>query len=194
MGWVCAVPGCSSSSSTSTLKNSSGHKFPLKSQELLVKWLKVIPCKSFQPTSNSRVCSIHFYPQDFAQGSRDKRNRIEDIIKQGKQRLNTQAVLSLFPDLQKYLKVGTRNKRSGNATSSVRIKSAEAQFDKKIHEFWAADKADNISTVRNHLLNSKLPGELYCHWCMMCSCWFNSQSLGSVKEHKDMMDKISSKI
>ena len=121
----------------------------------------MIPCKSFQPTSNSRVCSIHFYPQDFAQGSRDKRNRTEDIIKQ---RLNSQAVLSLFPDLQKYLKVGTRNERSGNATSSARIKSAEAQLDKRIHEFWAADMAENISTVRNHLLNSKLPGEFVLSW------------------------------
>ena len=47
-------------------------------------------------------------------------------------------------------------------TSTARIKSAEAQLDKKIHEFWAADIAENISTVRNHLLNSmncKLPGE-----------------------------------
>ena len=47
-------------------------------------------------------------------------------------------------------------------TSTARIKSAEAQLDKKIHEFWAADIAENISTVRNHLLNSmncKLPEE-----------------------------------
>ena len=55
------------------------HRFPLKSQELQVKWLKVIPCKIFQPTSNSRVCSIHFCQQDFVQSSRDKRNRTGDI-------------------------------------------------------------------------------------------------------------------
>ena len=47
-------------------------------------------------------------------------------------------------------------------TSTARIKSAEAQLDKKIHECWVADIAENISTVRNHLLNSmncKLPEE-----------------------------------
>ena len=44
-------------------------------------------------------------------------------------------------------------------TSTTRIKSAEAQLDKRIHEFSAADIAENISTVRNHLLNSKLQGE-----------------------------------
>ena len=184
MGWVCAVPGCSSSSSTSTLKNSSVHRFPLKSQERLVKWLKVIPCKSFQPTSNSRVCSIHFCPQDFVQGSRDKRNRTEDIIKQ---RLNSQAVLSLFPDLQKYLKVGTRNERSGNATSSARIKSAEAQLDKRIHEFWTADIAENISAVRNHLLNCKLSGEIVLaslssmHDVLMLIQFIKSNNMGKFK-------------
>ena len=105
IGWVCAVPGCSSSSSTRTLKNTSAHRFPLKSQELLDKWLKVIPRKSFQPSFNSRVCSIHFCPQDSVQGSRNKRKRTEDIIKQ---RLTSQAVLSLFPNLPKYLNVATR--------------------------------------------------------------------------------------
>ena len=157
MGWVCAVPGCSSSSSTRTLKNRSAHRFPLKSQELLDKWLKVIPRKSFQPSFNSRVCSIHFCPQDSVQGSRNKRKRTEDIIKQ---RSTSQAVLSLFPNLPKYLNVATRYERSGNATSTTQIKSAKAQLDKNIHEFWAADIAEYISTVRNHLLNCKLSGEI----------------------------------
>ena len=76
-----------------------------------------------------------------------------------KQRLTSQAVLSLFPNLPKYLNVATRYERSGNATSTTQIKSAKAQLDKNIHEFWAADMAKNISTVRNHLLNSKLPGK-----------------------------------
>ena len=68
-------------------------------------------------------------------------------------------MLSLFPNLPKYLNAVTRNERSGDATSTARIKSAEAQLDKRIHEFWAADIAENISTVWNHLLNFKLPGE-----------------------------------
>ena len=69
-------------------------------------------------------------------------------------------MLPLFPNLPKYLNVATRYERSGNATSSTRIKSAEAQLDKRIHEFWAADIAENISAVRNHLLNCKLSGEI----------------------------------
>ena len=150
------MPGCSSSSSPGTLKNTSAHRFPLKSQELLDKWLKVIPRKSFQSISSSRVYSIHFCPQAFVQGSRNKRNRTEDTIKQ---RLTSQVVLSLFPNLPNYLNVSTRYERSGNATSTTRIKSAEAQLDKRIHEFWAADITENISIVRNNLLNSKLPGE-----------------------------------
>ena len=67
---------------------------------------------------------------------------------------------SLFPHLPKYLNVATRYERSGNATSTTRIKSAEAQLDKRIHEFWAADIAENISAIRNHLLNCKLSGEI----------------------------------
>ena len=43
---------------------------------------------------------------------------------------------------------------------TTRIKSAEAQLDKRFHEFWAADIAENISAVRNHLLNCKLSGEI----------------------------------
>ena len=45
-------------------------------------------------------------------------------------------------------------------TSTTRIKSAEAQLDKRIHEFWAVGIAENISTARNHLLNCKLSGEI----------------------------------
>ena len=80
-------------------------------------------------------------------------------------------------------------------TSTARIKSAEAQLDKKIHEFWAADIVENISTVRNHLLNSKLPGEFVLssmHDVLMLIQF--TQSIGSVKEQEDMMDKIYSKI
>ena len=68
-------------------------------------------------------------------------------------------MLSLFPNVPKYLNVATRYERSGNATSTTQIKSAEAQLDSRIHEFWAADIAENISAVRNHLLNCKLSGE-----------------------------------
>ena len=46
---------------------------------------------------------------------------------------------SLFPHLPKYLYVATRIEKSGNATPTARIKSAEAQLDERIHEFWAAD-------------------------------------------------------
>ena len=71
-------------------------------------------------------------------------------------------MLSLFPNLPKYLNVAIRYERSGNATTTgtTRIKSAEAQLDKRIHEFWAAVIAENISAVRNHLLNCKLSGEI----------------------------------
>ena len=62
--------------------------------------------------------------------------------------------------MPKYLNVATRYERSGNATSTARIKSAEAQLDKRIHEFWAADIAENISTVRNHFLKCKRSGEI----------------------------------
>ena len=110
-----------------------------------------------------------------------------------KQRLTAQAVLSLFPNLPKYLNVATRYERSGYATSTTRIKSAEAQLDKRIHEFWAVDIAENISTVRNHLLNCKISGEILLSSMHDVLMLIQFTKLGSVKEQEDKMDKVSSK-
>ena len=102
-------------------------------------------------------------------------------------------MLSLFPNLSKYLNVATRYEQSGNATSTTRIKSAEAQLDKRIHEFWAVDIAENISTIRNHLLNCKLSGEIVLSSMHDVLMLIPFTKLGSVKEQEDMMDKVSSK-
>ena len=56
------------------------HSFPLNNPELLRAWMKRLGRKDFNPTKYSRLCSLHFKPEDFVshfsdQPARRKRKR-----------------------------------------------------------------------------------------------------------------------
>ena len=51
------------------------HSFPLHDKQLLQGWLKRIARKDFTPTKYSRLCSLHFKPEDFVKESNDQQIR-----------------------------------------------------------------------------------------------------------------------
>ena len=51
------------------------HAFPLHNQQLLQAWHKRLARKDFTPTKYSKLCSIHFTPEDFVTESNDQSNR-----------------------------------------------------------------------------------------------------------------------
>ncbi|XP_018399780.1 PREDICTED: THAP domain-containing protein 1-like [Cyphomyrmex costatus] len=61
MPYRCAVPNCNYKSST----NISLFRFPLERENLCKLWVTAIGRENWQPTTHSRVCSLHFEPTDY---------------------------------------------------------------------------------------------------------------------------------
>ena len=88
----CVAIGCNSSTYMRSTKksncNPSFHKFP-QDPTLSVKWITAMKREGYKPTNYSRICSVHFNPEDFEEvagnGGKLKLNR-----------LKTSAVPSIF--------------------------------------------------------------------------------------------------
>ena len=52
------------------------HSFPLYDKQLLQDRLKRVARKDFTPTKYSRLCSLHFKPEDFVKESNDQQIRL----------------------------------------------------------------------------------------------------------------------
>ncbi len=127
----CAVPKCESSSrKLKQYKVLVGenkitfHQFPLGTgkEELLKKWLKKISRNEFVPTAHSKVCSLHFRPDDFQQersGTNPRRKRSLVDKRPKKKILNSDAVPSVFEGYPSYL--------TGRATKSPAKKRKTAR-------------------------------------------------------------------
>ena len=87
MGFKCCVPTCRQGYAD-TPKNPciSFHRFPNEQYDpsLREKWLEIISAlfksKTYNPTVNSRVCSLHFQPSDFIATSVDTRRGTGRIL------------------------------------------------------------------------------------------------------------------
>ena len=82
----CVVVGCSNRTPRDSKKGISFHRFPLKDQGQLNKWLAQIKRKNLPPLKNCHICSDHFEPWcfeiDYRQvllpGKAPKRGSIKD--------------------------------------------------------------------------------------------------------------------
>ena len=91
------------------------HSFPLHDKQLLQRWLKRIARKDFTPTKLSRMCSLHFKPEDFVTESNDqqirrRKNRSNALLV--KKRLKGNALPSIFKDAPSYYACGDAPSRS----------------------------------------------------------------------------------
>ncbi len=66
----CSVPLCSVSSRYNSC--ASFHSFPVK-EEIRKKWILNIRRINFQITKHTKVCSVHFKPDDFVEGTSRRR-------------------------------------------------------------------------------------------------------------------------
>ena len=85
--------------------NITYHSFPLKNEELLCNWLKNIARKNFKPSKYSKLCSLHFKPDDFIEVSHDsnqRRKRKRDSEHLCYKRLKPGAVPSIFKNIPLY--------------------------------------------------------------------------------------------
>ena len=76
MVYIRAAINCKSGYSSEEKKlNITYHSFLLNDKELLCKWLKNIARKKFKPSKYSKLCSLHFKPDDFIKVSHDSKQR-----------------------------------------------------------------------------------------------------------------------
>ena len=76
----CAAYGCKSGyakqdESIVSASKLTFHAFPLNNEELCAQWVKANPRKDFVPTKNSKICSLHFQPNDFIAERQDSNSQ-----------------------------------------------------------------------------------------------------------------------
>ena len=59
------------------VKDVTVHCFPLHDSVLLKKWIHALRRENWQPTKHSRLCSLHFGPDDFEMERTEKRASVK---------------------------------------------------------------------------------------------------------------------
>ena len=168
MSIVCAAYQCTSQyDNEGETTETTLHRFPLKNDKLLRKWLRNIARKNFYPSSNSRLCSKHFHASDFNTSSSDsnktrrKKNGVE--WKPTRRYLKKDAIPTIFDNLPSYLTVKRETPRSGRATSSGRYELMNKTFAKMEQELYLSDSINSISDIKEKFKSSHYPSDFVIH-------------------------------
>ncbi len=160
MGRKCCAPGCHSGYA-SNKENEDGmeisfFQFP-KDEALRARWIQAIPWdkKTWCPTDNSAVCSLHFAKQDFVTESQDKNvtrqsTSTDKALKRKK--LKPGVTPTIFPNLPGYFTKEESKERSGNATSATRRKNEESRLQEQITKFINADQLTSLDDLSDSSL------------------------------------------
>ena len=150
----CSVPGCRSGYERKHEEKAkvSFHKFP-DDFEKRRKWVRAIQRdeSNWKPSSQSRVCSLHFREEDYVE-SRDtnaaRRKKRESI--RCRWSLRKEAVPSVLPSLPKYL-TATPSFRETAATSSGCRARQEKALEDKVAAFSEADQGVSLTKLKEKL-------------------------------------------
>ncbi|GAB6025313.1 hypothetical protein CHUAL_010728 [Chamberlinius hualienensis] len=127
---ACAAYGCKNRSEKS--RGVTFHTFP-RNAEILKKWIQAIRRKNWTPTQSSRLCSIHFRPEDI--------DRTSLCVV----RLRENVIPCIFPTYPKYLQ------------KTIKYRKPPAN---RIFKELATDEEDNLETAdverlpENHLTST----------------------------------------
>ena len=124
------------------------HSFPLHDKQLLQGWLKRIARKDFTPTKYSRLCSLHFKPEDFVKESNDqqirrRKNRSSALLV--KKPLKGNVLPSIFKDVPSYYAGGDAPPRSGLSLASSRHENDASRLQMQLEQFLKDDKIENLA-------------------------------------------------
>ena len=126
------------------------HAFPLQNKQLLQNWLNRLARKDFTPTKFSRLCSLHFKPEDFVENSTDqKSSRLnkKENLKLVKRRLQKHACPSIFKDMPAYFQSNDAPARSGLSDSKSRHENEAARLEKRCESFLKTDVVENFDDL-----------------------------------------------
>ena len=155
MGFKCCVPECR----TGYESGSSISVFRLPTDNNLLKqWLRRInrinpDGSEWLPSSNHRVCALHFNEDDIERNSQDLRNRRNDDSLQ-RCRLKPSAVPSIFPNQPSYGTVRKPCERSTSVLSSSRLEVENERIELLNSEAMANDCIADFDALRQGLNSS----------------------------------------
>ena len=130
--------------------NVTFHAFPLHDQQLLQAWHKRLARKDFTPTKYSKLCSIHFTPEDFVAESNDQSNRRKrkrESTKLIRKRLKNDAHLPIFTNSPSYYTYESEPRRSGLSSSTSRHENEAARLEDCCKSFLNADKPESFNNL-----------------------------------------------
>ena len=132
------------------------HSFPLNNPELLRVWMKRLARKDFTPTKYSRLCSLHFKPEDFVshsidQQARRKQKRGSTLLE--RKRLKIDAAPSIFKGIPDHYLCKDVPSRSGLSLSSSRREKEAAALDDQCEFFLNQDKVVNFEELYSKTSN-----------------------------------------
>ena len=124
------------------------HSFPLHDKQLLQDRLKRIARKDFTPTKYSKLCSLHFKPEDFVkelydQQIRQRKNRSSALLV--KKRLKGNVLPSIFKDVPSCYACGDAPPRSGLFLASSRHKHDVSRLEMQFEQFLKDDTIENLA-------------------------------------------------
>ena len=145
MVFKCCVPHCKSGLVTSKSRRKiSFHALPKDSQRR-DEWLRAIS-RDFTLTAHTRVCSLHFHPEDFVSQRQDSNIRRQRGALHRKL-LKEIAIPSIFPNYPKYLQRNRRRESSGASSSSQRIEAENLRLETEIIAFEESDVITDLDSL-----------------------------------------------
>ena len=154
MGFKCCVVGCYTGYATNKCAAKvSVFRFP-QDQCLRDKWLRNIHTANHTITKHSRVCELHFRPDDFITETEDShatriKNREEKMLKL--KRLKGTAYPSVFPNLPMYLTEKEKPIRGSKSSVSARAKNQNLRFSELEKEVFENEKLTDFSTLKSKI-------------------------------------------
>ena len=122
--------------------------------------MRSIPRKDFQPSKHSRICSLHFSPDDFCKDSMDTNPRRTPTSSNHKPRLKTNAVPRIYADLPSYLSLKAPKERPDSATSTTRELRQKQDIERKEREKLAQDSFSTLADLASGLSKIQLPEDV----------------------------------
>ena len=129
------------------------HSVPCNDEKLLAKWIRANPRQNWQPTKNSKICSLHFDSGDFEDARTDsnvsRRKKKETVSeKPTLRRLKKGVVPSIFPNAPTYLSNPKPSPRETSlATANSRYEHETQRLDKLEALFHANDDVAGASLL-----------------------------------------------
>ncbi|XP_035228253.1 THAP domain-containing protein 5-like [Stegodyphus dumicola] len=165
MVYTCCVPNCKGNYPNGP--KVQVFSFP-KEKEFLNKWIKAIHRSNFKPTKFSKVCALHFHPEDISKCTEfvDERTGRKVTAPLSRYKLKRFAIPSIFPNCPKYISrefivresPDERRKRLENKNLQWAVTESISQFQTNEKE----KSFSSFSEFLDKMGKEKLPGSWNC--------------------------------